>query len=333
MASGRVGGTRSKISGKVGNEIYQVVRNPDGSYSQQVYEKPEIVQTAQTPKLQAQRMITAMVESLMRDLKEVGRISMQSGVNRSKSLNAFSSWNLMLVARDAQANWDGGNQFVYPRPDALYELGGRYMISSGTLSGNLFKYLEYMPAPWVPEGGGGVGFQWATRLVFDVPRSTKTIGALLNYWGMTRLDSVVMAWYRYYGDTDPETETYLEGGIYEYAIFTINPSLPDDTPVTQESMASLFLIQSPVSCFTIFEPWNEKFYLGYGGRWGVDDNYLFYHAAFSISYRDGKKKISPSTLAECYDGLQWMLDRNRPCDNFGAWMNQGEIRPYPNPYL
>ena len=90
MASGRVGGTRSKISGKVGNEIYQVVRNPDGSYSQQVYEKPEIVQTAQTPKLQAQRMITAMVESLMRDLKEVGRISMQSGVNRSKSLNAFS---------------------------------------------------------------------------------------------------------------------------------------------------------------------------------------------------------------------------------------------------
>ena len=41
MASGRVGGARAKVRGQVGDLIYQVVRNDDGSYSQEVYAKAE----------------------------------------------------------------------------------------------------------------------------------------------------------------------------------------------------------------------------------------------------------------------------------------------------
>ena len=90
MASGRVGGTRSKISGSVGDVVYQIKRNPDGTYTQIVYGKPEDVTQTITPRGQAQKMCTSMVEALMRDLKEVGRVCMQSAANKSKSLNAFS---------------------------------------------------------------------------------------------------------------------------------------------------------------------------------------------------------------------------------------------------
>lgn len=104
MASGRVGGTRSKIRGQVGNVVYQVKRNDDGTYTQISYGKAEDVTATITPRLQAQRMCTSMVEALMRDLKEVGRISMQSAANKSKSLNAFSSYNQDLIKKGVDAN-------------------------------------------------------------------------------------------------------------------------------------------------------------------------------------------------------------------------------------
>ena len=115
MASGRVGGTRSRVTGQIGSEVYRVVRNADGTYTQFVSAKGQQTSTYTTPKLQVQRMITAMVESMMKQLKPVARISMQSGANKSKSLNAFSSFNLHLVAQDCKAHWYGDNTFVYPR--------------------------------------------------------------------------------------------------------------------------------------------------------------------------------------------------------------------------
>ena len=36
MASGRVGGTKSKVSGTIGSEYTSLRRNPDGTYSQVV---------------------------------------------------------------------------------------------------------------------------------------------------------------------------------------------------------------------------------------------------------------------------------------------------------
>ena len=142
MASGRVGGSRSKISGLVGSEVYKIVRNPDGSYSQVVQTKGSYTVNTTTPKLQAQRMMVSMVEALMHDLTPVAKISWQSGANKSKSLNAFSSFNLQLVARDCKANWYGGGRFEYPMRrwwiSGEWDSVGPWMLSSGTLNRNLF---------------------------------------------------------------------------------------------------------------------------------------------------------------------------------------------------
>lgn len=333
MASGRVGGTRSRISGEVGGEIYQVVRNSDGSFSQVVYVKPDVSQAAITPKLQAQRMCMAMVEALMRDLKPVGRISMQSGVNQSKSLNAFSSNNVMLVAQDCKVHWNGDNQFVYPLPYQMLELGGAYMISSGTLQRNLFKDLRYIDSPFFPSGSVKDAVMWATVVVFDVPAHVQTVGELLRYWGVTRLDKVVQAWYRYYFWTDPESGDMYQGGVYEYIIWNVNPSIHDSAQLTAEIIQSIWMPTTPVTPFASYKPAEGMLYLGSGGKWGVDDNWLYYHAAFSISYEGGKKKISSSRLTMCYTELQWLLDENRPCDNFGGWMGTPGVKPYPNIFV
>ena len=49
MASGRVGGTRSKVSGQIGGEVYRIVKNDDGTYSQIVSVKGETTVNYTTP--------------------------------------------------------------------------------------------------------------------------------------------------------------------------------------------------------------------------------------------------------------------------------------------
>ena len=208
MASGRVGGTRSKISGQIGQEVYQIRKNPDGTYSQIVNAKGEISVNYTTPRLQAQRMCTSMVEAMMRDLKEVASISMQSAANKSKSLNAFSSYNLQLVARDCKANWFANNQFVYPELNRFdikqRDLGGLYMLSSGSLQFNVFAgHAEYENP-----SGGLVNYPNATHtpegVYFRLPNYGCTISEFLRANRMTRLDYVVCCFFGSYAEDVPE---------------------------------------------------------------------------------------------------------------------------------
>lgn len=114
MARSKVGGSSGKLKGQVGDVVYQVKKNSDGTYTQYVYSKGERTEETITPTLQAQRMCTAMVQSIMRDLKEVWRLSWQNARTKIASLNEMSSFNLRLVLNDAHMHWYEGNKFIYP---------------------------------------------------------------------------------------------------------------------------------------------------------------------------------------------------------------------------
>ena len=330
MASGRVGGARAKVRGQVGDLIYQVVRNDDGSYSQEVYAKAESKQDSYSPRLQAQRMCTCMVEALMRDLKPVATISMQSGANKSKSLNAFSSMNLMHVASDCKANWYGGNQYVYPVRQEMNNLGGRFLISSGTLSRNLFNRLVYDDTvSWLMELLGRLLTE-ATYLELLVPSSIQTIGELLKFWGMTRRDTLAHCWWHYGAAYVEIDDTFYPVGQYEYAIWQVNETMPDNTPVTPENLQRLFSLLSNTTPFIVYDASRMRLVLGYALEVGEFDHWIYYHGAFSISYADGKKKISSSRLSECYPEIQSILDDATPSKVFGSWLEPPTGRPQPS---
>lgn len=71
MASGRVGGTRSKIKGVVGNEVYQIVSDGKGGTEQIIYAKPEGKEFALTPELAKQRLFMSVVMRHMQLLTDV----------------------------------------------------------------------------------------------------------------------------------------------------------------------------------------------------------------------------------------------------------------------
>ena len=337
MASGRVGGTRSKISGAIGSEVYQIRRNDDGTYVQIVSAKGEQTVNYTTPRLQAQRMCTAMVESMMRDLKEVAKISMQAGANKSKSLNAFSSYNLQLVARDCQAHWYGNNQFVYPKMNRFdieqKDLGGLFLLSAGTLQFDVFEGHATQGHP----SGGLVDFPNATRtpegLYFTLPYTDCTIAEFMKANRMTRLDTVVFCFFGSYAEEaqgSEEPEIYYK---HNYMIAQINPELSDGTRLTAEVIPNLFVGQSKREVICRKYAYFPYIFLGFSLDTLQRSEEPYTWGAFSISYADGKKKISSASYQWYEDFDNAWMENSAPTNVFGSWIGDPANEHYPNIFV
>jgi hypothetical protein len=337
MAVGRVGGTRSLIRGQVGSNIYQVKKNPDGSYSQIVYEKGVRTETTLTPRLQAQRMCMAMVESIMKDLKPVLGISFQGEKSRSRSANKFSSINAKLVMDDCRDHWYDDNLFVFPsrhRTDIeVKDLGGPFVISSGTLSYNLFDWFgddmimhHVMKDIPFPDG-------YFVGMVFNCVIGVTTIGEFLNNHRMTLKDCVAFCGYSEwinYGDNpdDPQSDAQ-----HHYVLAEINPNLSPDTIMTEAVIKSMFKVQSDMQASVYIQTDDLAFGIGHAANLNDIDETWYYTAAFSISYYSDKQLISSSTYDNsAYGVLPWLWN-SQPANVFGSWMGEPEIRPYPSPFV
>ena len=336
MAVSKTGGTKGKLRGQVGNTVYQVRRNDDGTYTQVLYQKGERVETETTPKLQAQRMYTAMVESLMKELKPVGRISMQSGKNKSQSLNAFSSWNLRMVANDAKAHWYGNQAFVYPRHYRtsmdIQDLGGPYIISSGSLSYNVFDEVicdDYPRAHYLDVPSTDY---WFYGLKFSCRIAAETVGSFLSRHKMTKLDTMVYCGLREYLDYSQDPDDPTDHIYHEYIIMKLNLLAAESDIMTPDIIRNLFKFECSIEPTILIARDGLSFAIGYlANMQGIDERFWF-HAGFSISYPRGKKEISSSQyFSPSLDPWPW-LDDSWPAHVFGSWMGDPTNPNYPSPY-
>ena len=336
MATGRVGGTKSKIAGQVGKDIYQIRKNPDGTYTQIVYEKGVRTETETSERLQAQRMVTCIVEAAMRDLKPVGQISMQAYSAKTKSLNAFSAFNLRLVADDCKTNWYQGNKFFYPvrsmKGAPNEQLGGRFLLSSGTLDYDVFDEILHDF-----DASGRVYGDWSVHdtfsgVKFEIPSGVNTVGQFLQYHRMTRLDTVVfVVFHEWYQETslpeDPQQVTR-----FSHLIAGINPAIGDEEWLTPEIFEQLFVGESDWrSCARMSK---DK---GFGILGTMHDTYeqdehVYFWGAFTISYATGKKRISSASLMDDNDPDNPYYTDAAPADVFYSWMGQPRQVPWPCPF-
>lgn len=337
MASGRVGGTKSKVSGQIGSEIYQIVRNDDGTYSQVVMAKGVKTVITVTERGRAQQMCTAMIESLMAELKAIGSVSFQSGANKSKSLNAFSSFNLRRVADDCKANWYSGNRFFYPTARATKNPGGLYMLSSGTLQREMYdKLVTYYDnpddvPPIYPYAYTFIGLR------VNIPRSVQTIGDLLRVKQWTRRDSMhfVFCHERIQWKEEGESKIVREG--HDYISVQLAANLSDNTPVSAESLQALFGITASFDYYYLYDEQDSAVWIGYNDSDAiVDPNFtdrIFFYGAFSIMYGSGKKQVSSHNMVTQGSESEGYLEGNAPTNVFSTWMGQSYGQPWPSPFI
>lgn len=336
MAVSRVGGSGGKLKGQVGDIIYQVKKNSDGTYTQYTYTKGGHTEETLTPKLQAQRMCVAMVESLMRDLKPVAGISFQSGTNKSQSINGFSSNNLRLVQRDCKDHWNDNNTFVFParrrHVARVIDLGGRYMISSGSLNRNNFDALEFDHTPASHYNDIHLFDCMLYGLKFNVRFGVDTVNDFLSAHQMTRSDKVVFCGFRSWINYEPDPDDPQDEYKHDYVIVSLNTRISGNTVMTPEILHSLFVIDSSIG-FTFYIARNGRFFtIGYLCDFYNIDEQFFYVAGFTISYLTGRKQISTS-FYQNPDGETepWLLNA-APADVFGSWMDEPWRKPYPSPF-
>ena len=137
MARSRVGGSSGKLSGKVGDVIYSITRNPDGSFKQLVSVNPAERENPNTEAQAKARLTMATIERAMftfKDMMGTGFEGVDAGTN---SVSKFSEVNVNKFKEDIAAAWDN-DMYDYVRLDVplkgnKYAKDGEFIISQGSL--------------------------------------------------------------------------------------------------------------------------------------------------------------------------------------------------------
>lgn len=336
MATGRVGGTKAKIRGQVGNEIYQIRKNEDGTYTQIVLEKGVRTETETSERLQAQRMCTAMVEAFMRDVKLVGQISMQSAKNKTASLNALSSFNLKLVAQDCKDHWYGGNDFFYPymnnKGTITEQVGGCYLLSSGSLTYDFFDSVVSTDESWKYFNGVLYWYEGFAFLNFEGLNPSMSVADFLKARRMSRLDYVVLVVFRSWFEWDSTGEERDHYTKHEYIIAQINPEIGDQERLTSQNLQRLFRIKSSGNYRVVVSRDETRLGIGFIIDYYNSDERIYFAGGFSISYLTGKKLVSSSAMISTDEMGGEFLAGGMPTSVFYSWMRARVNPHWPSPF-
>ena len=270
------------------------------------------------------------------EVRPVGQISMQSMKTKTDSLNALSSWNVQKVATDCREHWYRDNDFLYPtrqmkgQPDE--ELGGLYMLSSGTLDEDLFDTITYDDLPaavFLDQFNVHDGFVY---LGFQGIRLNITVGDFLRARHMTRLDSIVLVAFREWFDWHGGEEDSVHYTRHSYMIAQVNPDMKDTDVLTQESIKNLFVFQTDFNALTALSRDGKMIGVGMKLSQYEDDETVYFIGGFSISYAMGKKRVKSATMFDPQNlGSQYLL-HNAPAEVFYSWMGEPMHKPYPSPF-
>lgn len=137
MARSRIGGSSGLLSGRVGDVIYSITRNSDGSYRQQLAYNDGIRENPNTEEQARARLTMATVERAMftfRDLLGTGFEGVEKG---NLSVSKFSEENYNLFKDDIKSAWElDMPEFVrcdLPTKGSTIPRDGEFMISKGSL--------------------------------------------------------------------------------------------------------------------------------------------------------------------------------------------------------
>lgn len=137
MARSRVGGSKGLLSGKVGDVIYSITRNADGSFRQGIGAYPESRFNPNTDAQACARMAMGMIERAMftyRDFMGTGFENVDLGTN---SVSKFSEVNYNEIREEILAYWDMPDwtewNYDFPKKGQTVPKDGEFIISQGSI--------------------------------------------------------------------------------------------------------------------------------------------------------------------------------------------------------
>lgn len=137
MARSRIGGSSGLFSGKVGDVIYSVTRNTDGTYRQLISANPAERENPNTEAQAKARLTMATIERAMFTFKDMMGTGFEGVAAGTNSISKFSELNVNKFKEDISSAWDNDMyDYVWldvPLKGNKYAKDGEFIISQGSL--------------------------------------------------------------------------------------------------------------------------------------------------------------------------------------------------------
>lgn len=213
MASGRVGGTRSKISGVVGGDVYTIRKESNGSYQQVVAPLPESRPDTLTPAKVIERILMSIVYKYMQAIPAILTEAFGDTLTKSLNLQDFVRQNIRrLRERMEQQEWprgpiyfyDYGDPYFYPAPLIVSQGKAPLPLTSGemvfevegvwTFTANLARYHQGITVrQWMKDNKMSVGdiLVPMVMVVDDIPAFNRLLFERYVFAPAVDLDTVI----------------------------------------------------------------------------------------------------------------------------------------------
>lgn len=185
MGKARIGGTKSKLRGKVGGDIYQLKRDPNGTLIQSVYAQNQNPTYSNTEKQAKNRMIMGQIQRMWHWLPQIIKDSFASVPRGTLSFQKFSQLNYSLLRSDFENHYEENPDFDWQLKYEMTAPAGPWLLTHGTL-----PEVTWDSAVSSLGWNNGIELEWNSRASYE------TYGDFLDCFGLKHGDRLVVVFFR-----------------------------------------------------------------------------------------------------------------------------------------
>lgn len=303
MARGRLGGTKSKIRGKVGSEIYQLKRDPAGTLLQQVYAQNPNPTYSNSETQAKNRCIMGQVERMWHFLPDIIRSCYTQVEQGALSFQRFSKLNYPLLRREFEEHFSEGHQFDWQAKRSMTAPAGIWNLTIGDLP----------PVTWnnttCAQGwNNSYSIQW-----YNAPENP-TYGDFLALFGMQQGDTLFSANFR---------QMYRDGSTF-VDVFRFKPrsDYPLYLPWSYVDDEHVFETDCPYIVIASYDSRHREFYFEIDAQDAVNWLKIACFAFFVVRPTDNGTLFSSSQFRWALNQELDSYYRHSPSDVFNSWLKK-----------
>ena len=220
MARGRLGGTKSKIRGKVGTDIYQLKRDPIGTLVQSVYGQNPNPTYTNTETQAKNRCIMGQIERMWHWLPQIIKDSFATVPRGALSFQRFSKLNYPLLREDFETHFKENNVYSWVPKREMQAPAGTWLLTDGTL-----------PEVTWDDAVFSLGWNNGLEISWNKSYPNASYGDFLSNFGVKMGDRLILAIYRRdYPSLNQYVETWTFRPREDYSIDTPWLDVEDKKP-------------------------------------------------------------------------------------------------------
>lgn len=310
MGRGRLGGTKAKIRGQVGSNIYQIKRDASGALMQSVYAKPESREYTNTEAQAKARMVMGQIDRMFHALPDIIQEAYINTPSGTLSFQHFAKMNYEQLKNERDNKWDEIGDFDWRDKRDLTPPAGSWFLTDGE-----YHTISYDSLFVSKSTMNELSIKWNNI------EESFTIKDLLSIMNLNITDQI---WFFYYIKRGPSMVPSIES-----IKFRFNPAYQLSDKLSDIDLDSLWVALTPTSALWTFELDMQGVLECVIWDFDSDNDYVVANGCFLIlNANNGSTLFSTAQFKWLISRAQDIYPMQSPAIAFPSWKN--DIPPTPS---